>query len=62
MRHCLLLLGLLLLPIGLSGCVVAPAPGYYARPGYYNRPYYAPRPPAYYGRPYYGRPYGYRRW
>lgn len=52
------LLPLLLLPVlaMLSGCVVAPAPGYYARP-------YAAPPPVYV-RPYYARPYGYgwRRW
>ena len=55
------LLPLLLLPVLalLSGCVVAPAPGYYARP-------YAAPPPPVYVRPYYARPYGYgygwRRW
>jgi len=46
--------------VTLGGCVVAPAPGYYARPTYV-----APAP--YYARPYgYYRPYGYgpgwRRW
>lgn len=47
-------LPLLLLPALalLSGCVVAPAPGYYGRA-------YAPLPPVY-ARPYYARPYGYR--
>jgi hypothetical protein len=54
------LLPLLLLPVLalLSGCVVAPAPGYYGR-GYVA-------PPPVYARPYYARPwgygYGYRRW
>ncbi len=46
---------LLLLPLVLTGCAVAPAPGYYAAPtvGVYA----APRP--YYYRPYY---WGRRRW
>ena len=63
-----------LLPVGLGGCVVAPAPGYYASygggyysPGYayaYPRPY-AYAPPRYYAPPpraAYGYGYGYRRW
>ena len=51
--------------LGLSGCYVAPAPGYYRPPVVTGGVYVAPRP--YYYRPYgygwgYGRPYyGYWR-
>lgn len=59
MRPLRLLLILLLLPLGLAGCVVAPAPGYYARPYAYAPP---PPPPRYY----YGPParhyHGHHRW
>ena len=51
--------GLALLAFGLSGCVVAPAPGYYAPPPVSASVYVAPRP-YYYYRPYY-RPYGWYR-
>jgi hypothetical protein len=44
----------------LSGCVVAPVPGYYAPPA--ARVYVAPRPYPYYYRPHYGYGYGWRRW
>jgi hypothetical protein len=57
-RRLLFLLVPLALAVGLGGCVVAPAPGYYGRPAY-SGVYVAPRP---YYRPYYYRPYGYRRW
>jgi hypothetical protein len=53
MPYRLLLLGaLLLLPFSLSGCVVAPAPGYYAAPS--AGVYVGPRP--------YRRGYGYYRY
>jgi hypothetical protein len=69
-RRVLLLAALLLLPLGLSGCVVAPARGYYGGPPVVSGGVYvSPRPYAYrpyLGRPYYARPYypGYswRRW
>jgi hypothetical protein len=63
MRKLRFLLVLILLPLGLSGCVVAPAPGYYNRPYAYVAPppprryYYAPAPRPYYG--YRPRYYGY---
>ena len=55
-RRLTLAAGLLALPLLLSGCVVAPAPGYYAPPR--ASVYVAPRP---YYAPYY-RPYGYGGW
>lgn len=56
MRRLLTIATLVLALGGLGGCVVAPAPGYYARPSVGVGVYAAPRP---YYRPY--RPY-YRRW
>jgi len=53
MRRVITVLVLVVSLAGLGGCVVRPAPGYYARPAYGG--FYAPPPrPAY-------RPY-YRRW
>jgi hypothetical protein len=61
----------LTVPLGLAaaafgGCVVAPAPGYYAPRPAYASVYVAPRPYYYrsypYYRPYYRRPWGYYRW
>jgi hypothetical protein len=61
----LTLAALVLLPLGLSGCVVAPAPGYYRPPPVTAGVYVAPRPYPYAYRPYrYGwgpRPYPYAR-
>ncbi|MBX9697837.1 MAG: hypothetical protein K2X74_00315 [Acetobacteraceae bacterium] len=62
-RRLLTIAALGLLPFALSGCVVAPAPGYYRPPT--ASVYVAPRP--YYYRPYgygygYGRGHGYGRY
>jgi hypothetical protein len=55
-RTALLGLGLGVALLGLSGCVVYPAGGYYGGPGYV----YAPAPTAVYVGGYHG--YGYRGW
>lgn len=60
LRPVLTLAAVLALPAALSGCYVAPAPGYYSPPPVYGGVYVAPRP-YYYGRPYYGG-WGWRRW
>ena len=48
MMRLLFLLSVLLLPLTLSGCIVAPAPGYY-RPAYVGGYYYHPPRRYYYG-------------
>jgi len=62
----LLLAGVLLATLGVSGCVVAPAPGYYRAPPVPAGVYVGPRPyySGYYRHygPYYPRPYYYRGW
>lgn len=58
-RRLLTLAALVLLPLTLPGCYVAPAPGYYRPPVVTGGVYVAPRPYAY--RPY-GYGYGYRGW